>query len=378
MGLDRHRAGFDVLGVRFWIEADRSAALEPLEHLLAAFRRSATECEDEASPGQTLSLHVDAGGGQSALECDGDRYPIRGGIEGLLAHTYSLLLHWVFGQVGDHFLLHGAAVAREGRGLILSGHSGVGKTTLSCALAEEPGWEWFSDDVAPLRLADGLLCPFPKALSLRPGIARPELLAAGCELPVLEQGAKSILSPQALGLTVGTEAVVPETLVFLDPEPVEPHPDTAPLSVVVHQHVAGLLERVRALPDVISARERAGARFVQLEIDTAVPARCLGRIAETCRQAGALVIGTAREAQRAEPDFKGRPRLEPLDLDQAVRLFLRGLWGTAQYRLVTELGGGAALYARVAGLLAGVRCLRLVPGRFEESLTLLRELPAQR
>ena len=105
-----------------------------------------------------------------------------------------------------------------------------------------------------------------------------------------------------------------------------------------------------------------------------VAARCLSRIEELCRASGVLVIGTAREARRTEPDFEAQPALEPLGREPAMRLFLRRLWGTAQFRRLAELGGGAALYGRVAGCLAGVRCYRLRPGRYDETLQLLESL----
>ena len=364
-----YKAAFDVLGVRFGIESDSPRVVAPLVQLLERFRLSGSSDYPQA-----LRLLVNAGNGESALECDGCRYPIAGGEDDLMAHAYALLLHWVFGQVRRFFLLHGAALANRDRGLVLSGQSGMGKSTLACALASIEGWELFSDDVAPLALADGRLHPFPKALSLRPGIATPEQLAAGVDLPVLEKGVKKILDPETLGLSVGETAVPLRHLVFLEPDPKELHPDTAPLAVVIHRQVPGLLERIRELPDVRSVRECRGPRFVQLEIDARVPARCLSRVGEICRETGALVIGTARETQRAEPDFEAAPQLESLSLDAAVRLFLRNLWGTAQFRLVAELGGGAGLYARVAGVLSGVRSYRLRPGRYEKTLDLLQEL----
>lgn len=365
----KHRAVFDVLGVRFALESNHERVLPPFVELLKRF-----QVADSVPAERVMRLVCEDVGGGSSIECDGQTYPLEGGEESLIAHAYSLLLHWVFGQVREFFLLHGSAVARGAEGLVISGQSGLGKTTLGCALAATEGWQLLSDDVAPLSIDDGSLHPFPKALSLRPGIASPEHLAAGIELPVLDGGVKRILSPEAMGIDVCPGPVRLNTLVFLEPKRQELDPRTAALAVVVHQGAPGLLERVRALPGVGRANLRHGKRFTQLDVETRVPARCLSQIEVICKELGCLMIGTARESQRAEPDFESVPMLEPLGLDQAVRLFLRHLWGTAQFRLVAEFGGGAGLYARVARGLSGVRCMRLRPGRYGETLALLHEL----
>ncbi len=364
-----HVAGFDVLGVHFHIESNRSQALEPFVALLEKFRVHAT---DPSAP--VLRLMVGDGTDPGALEVDGSRFEVAGGFELLLAHTYSVLLHWIFGRVQDHFLVHGAALSQGGRGWVLCGASGTGKTSLGCALAAWDGWEFLSDDVAPLDLADGRLHPFPKALSLRPGIASKDQLATAIRLPVLEGGVKHIVQPEALGLRVGLEAVPLTAMIFMEPDAPQPRGQAEPLVVVVHRHVAGLLAAIEELEDVHSVRERPGSGFVQFEIETPVAARCLSRIEELCRTSGVLVIGTAREARRTPPDFEAQPVMEPLGPEPAIRLFLRRLWGTAQYRRLAELGGGAALYGRVAACLAGVRCYRLRPGRYDESLQLLESL----
>ena len=367
-----HVAGFDVLGVRFRIESNRRQALEPYAALLKKFRVPES---DPSAP--VLRLLVGDGTDAGAIEFDGHRFEIPGGLELLLAHAYSVLLHWVFGRVQNHFLLHGAALSHAGRGWVLCGASGTGKTTLVCALAAQGGWEFLSDDVAPLDFADGRLHPFPKALSLRPGIASEEQLATAIRLPVLEGGAKHIVQPEALGLRVGRDAVPLAKMIFMEPDAPEPRGEAGPLVVVVHRHVPGLLAEVGGLEDVQSVRERPGSGFVQFEIETRVAARCLSRVGELCRKSGALVIGTAREARRGTPDFEAQPVLTPLQTEPAIRLFLQRLWGTAQFRRLAELGGGAALYGRVAACLAGVRCYRLRPGRYDETLELLETLVPQ-
>lgn len=66
--------------------------------------------------------------------------------------------------------LHGAAVERDGKVLVLSGPARSGKTTLMLALLEA-GWTYVTDDLIPIDPESLTAAPFPKPLSIRdPGL----------------------------------------------------------------------------------------------------------------------------------------------------------------------------------------------------------------
>lgn len=85
--------------------------------------------------------------------------------QGLLAAEMGMNLQMALGQK-RFLLLHAASVEREGRALLLTGHSGAGKSTLGALLGER-GWRFMGDEFALLGLEDGLLHPFPRAVSLK-------------------------------------------------------------------------------------------------------------------------------------------------------------------------------------------------------------------
>jgi HprK-related kinase A len=85
--------------------------------------------------------------------------------QGLLAAEMGMNLQMALGQK-SFLLLHAASVEKNGRALLMTGHSGAGKSTLAAMLGEK-GWRFMGDEFALLGLDDGLLRPFPRAVSLK-------------------------------------------------------------------------------------------------------------------------------------------------------------------------------------------------------------------
>jgi hypothetical protein len=72
-------------------------------------------------------------------------------------------------RTGDFLLIHAGAVSTPGgEGILLPARSGGGKTTLTTALVRA-GFQYLSDDAAPVDPVTGTLYPYPKAISLKEG-----------------------------------------------------------------------------------------------------------------------------------------------------------------------------------------------------------------
>ncbi|HEX7871885.1 MAG TPA: HprK-related kinase A [Sphingobium sp.] len=84
---------------------------------------------------------------------------------GLLAAEMGMNLQMALGW-RRHLLLHAATVEKDGRAIILSGESGSGKSTLAALLGER-GWRLMGDEFALVDLADGMLAPFLRLVSLK-------------------------------------------------------------------------------------------------------------------------------------------------------------------------------------------------------------------
>jgi len=76
-------------------------------------------------------------------------------------------LNWVIANNAHQFLvIHAAVVERHGRALVFPGSPGSGKSTLCAALVTR-GWRLLSDEMALVSLANGLVTPFPRPVSLK-------------------------------------------------------------------------------------------------------------------------------------------------------------------------------------------------------------------
>ena len=76
-------------------------------------------------------------------------------------------LNWcVSSRAHSYLIIHAAVVEKDGRAAILPAPPGSGKSTLCAALVHH-GWRLLSDELAMIRLADGLVEPLPRPISLK-------------------------------------------------------------------------------------------------------------------------------------------------------------------------------------------------------------------
>ncbi|MBZ2206118.1 HprK-related kinase A [Massilia soli] len=76
-------------------------------------------------------------------------------------------LNWcISSRAHSYLVIHAAVVEKDGRAVILPAPPGSGKSTLCAALIHH-GWRLLSDELAMIRLRDGLIEPLPRPVSLK-------------------------------------------------------------------------------------------------------------------------------------------------------------------------------------------------------------------
>lgn len=87
-----------------------------------------------------------------------------------IGHAFPLLewaMNWCISSQAHHFLtLHAAVLEREGCAVIMPAPPGSGKSTLCAGLASR-GWRLLSDELTLISLADGLITPLGRPISLK-------------------------------------------------------------------------------------------------------------------------------------------------------------------------------------------------------------------
>ena len=86
----------------------------------------------------------------------------------LIGGLWQAILECIYPKVKWLALIHGAAVARHGKGLALIGPSGSGKTTLTAGLISN-GFDYFADDLVAVMAPHRTVAPWPLPLSIKPG-----------------------------------------------------------------------------------------------------------------------------------------------------------------------------------------------------------------
>lgn len=80
---------------------------------------------------------------------------------------FEWVMNWcVSNHAHGYLIVHAAVIEKNGRAAILPAPPGSGKSTLCAALVMR-GWRLLSDELALLRLEDGLLAPLPRPVSLK-------------------------------------------------------------------------------------------------------------------------------------------------------------------------------------------------------------------
>jgi hypothetical protein len=143
----------------FAVEGARDAA-----NLQVVFRHLETP---NARPDFLLEVRA-AVEGETALVIDGIECMRTRVEEQLVGAINQIILERIYPGVEWLAMIHGGAVARNGKGLAFPAPSGSGKTTLIAYLLA-CGYKYFADDLIALSLPAGEVAPWPLPLSIKAG-----------------------------------------------------------------------------------------------------------------------------------------------------------------------------------------------------------------
>ena len=367
------QAALHALDLRFYdldvhIRADRSESLELFARMYRHFQADGARLPAQHTLEFDLLTGPGNAWGRPVLLVDGQAWPLHD--DRLLAgYVYEGMLKHILARIRSHVLLHAAALAREGGGLILAGDSGCGKTTLALALAQR-GFRFLSDEMAALGRANRLLHPFPRALRVRPDTLERVGLAQAAAGASQWMG-KWILDVEDLQVGSLGQAVPLRQVIILQYPAAEPgsapgSPDSE-LGVLFDRLDEDTLDAVRRIEGVVEVQAAELYGYPLLKLHTARPAYACSQIEALCQARRIWVLDVLAEPAR-RPTFDAPARLEALSPSQAALELVRRFQGGHQSALLQDEfdGRSSRLYVEIASLIGQANCYRLSVGPLDE------------
>ncbi len=154
---NRLTVGFQGVGIRF-----SSDATEPIMRLRRIFHHFRAPVPDRI----VGEIRVSANGDGYAAEGAGGAYGGTGDLQAVVRWAQYHAIDQFIRARTDLIWLHGAAAARGGEAIVLTGPRGRGKSTLVTGLWNR-GWSYLTDDILPLDPRTQTLVPFPQMPAAR-------------------------------------------------------------------------------------------------------------------------------------------------------------------------------------------------------------------
>jgi hypothetical protein len=321
---------------------------------------------------------ADASGGEVVLLMGAEACRVRD--PDVIENLDTALDYLILPKIKSHYLVHAGCVSRDGQGIILSGSSGMGKTTLTAHLVSR-GMGYLTDETAPIHRATCTVDPFPLRLGIRPGPAGQ--LAE--EAPAVDfefgEDRKRLVDVRDLGASLVTEPVPLHSIVFLAQRATAEVATPRRFSGAVRVSFLGatpefrndLLDQTKA---TFIREERISPKITSWRLEVRNSDSFVPTLQDVAGKHGVLVAGVEYE-DIAHRDFSASPKLIKLPQSAGVIELVKKIPSSQKKEIMrSDFSGKMPLLVQeITRLTERVAFYKLSPGRLDEMIAAIEGLP---
>jgi hypothetical protein len=359
--------GYEILDVQLLLDAEEEL-LAIFDLLYGAFQVESPEIEVRVP---SVPVRVAEDGDRAHIESPwGEASCAK---EDAIVLLMFLMQNHLLRSVRNFFAVHAACLEVSGKGVILTGTSTAGKSTLAAGLLGR-GWTVYSDEIAALHRTDCRVHAYPRAMALRPATLELVRLPANCTVTELALADEL----KAVVQTFGPDDRAPgmsapaSVIAFLVPPREEEGENSGQeaLEVFAPEFAEEFYGALSGLEGVIRVEPIEGNFYPGIRIFHRSGILISAAVDEAAARTNTFLAAHHRGA-RAPIDYEISPRCIELPARAGIEMLLGSI---LNMRVLMAKEGPAKMMFELSRALEGVRFYEIVPGRLNETAELVESL----
>jgi len=366
---------YQFLGHRLLIKSDSQQVLDKFKAIYRHFELDGTSSKED---GLTCYLLLSTPLNKPIIVFDQSCYPLKS--PEITPDTYFFIFSLVASRFKEYFLIHGGAVSWKDKGVIISGHSAFGKTTLVIELVKR-GFRFLSDELAPIHRSSHKIAPFPRSLGVREGALR---LFKG----LLEKSWKVCCNDhEDRQYIIDIEDVYqgkiggpckPRYVIFLTPnldEDLDEKGNLKFLEIALNGVNQDLIRDLRAIDGVIDVCKVPGREYPVLRLLLDAKKRIASKLKEVYDVHKDSILYSVRGKTQA-PDFNVSPVFTSISKTQGVMELMPMILSGYQPTMVDDVfdGSPCRMVMELADIAKDIQFYQLSMGKLDEMGELITQL----